>query len=117
VVLLELTGIVLVLGVVLLECVSTIRIIAGVVDVAVAAAAKAGVGAAVGKAAIAKARAAGEGGVVKTAKPAMKAAEPAATEAAKAAAVEPAKAAEAAAKRGGMLDPDGEPRGDRSTRQ
>jgi hypothetical protein len=51
---LELAGIVLILGVALGECVAAVGEAAGVVDVAKAAAAKAGIGAAVVKAAVAK---------------------------------------------------------------
>ena len=76
---LELAGIVLVLGVALPVCVGVIREVAGAVDIAEAASAKAGIMAAIGKTAVTKARAAaGKAPAVKLTA-AVKAAETAAT--------------------------------------
>src|SRR5208337_2086233 len=103
---LELAGIVLILGVALPECVGAVGEGAGIVDIAEASAAKAGVGAAVGEAAVTKACAASPKVAVEAPETPVKAATT----------VEAAKAT-AAAERNGAFGSDREAGGECSTCQ
>jgi hypothetical protein len=108
--LLELAGIVLILGVALPECVGAVGEGAGIVDIAEASAAEAGVGAAVGEAAVTKACAASPKAAVEAPETSAKAATT--VEAAKTTAAEAAAAAECIR----VFGSDREARGDRRAR-